>query len=72
MGMAAILLNGAEPFEQIVNKIEGPMWSLVKIIQEVSEKKTFKTIIPSGKGRRPPVNKILILTKKVYNFIHTL
>ena len=37
MGMAAILVNGAEPFEQIVNNIstEGPMWNLVKIAQAV-------------------------------------
>ena len=44
MGMAAILFNGAEPFEQIVNipSTEGPMWNLVKIGQVVSEKKTFK------------------------------
>ena len=33
MGMAAILFDGAEPFEQIGNTllIEGPMWNLVKI-----------------------------------------
>ena len=43
--MAAILLNGAEPFEQIVNTLskESPVWNLVKIAQTVSEKKTFKT-----------------------------
>ena len=42
--MAAILFNGTEPFEQIVNILstEGPMWNLVKIVQVVSEKKTFK------------------------------
>ena len=41
MGMAAILFNDAEPFEQIVNILstEGPMWILVKIVQAVSEKK---------------------------------
>ena len=41
MGMAAILFNSAEPFEQIVNipSTEGPMWNL-KIGQAVSEKKT--------------------------------
>ena len=35
MGMAAILLNGAEPFEQIVSTLsaEGPMWNLVKVAQ---------------------------------------
>ena len=44
MDMAAILFNGAEPFEQIVNILstEGPMWNLVKTVQAVSEKKTFK------------------------------
>ena len=49
MGTAAILLNGTELFEQIVNilSIESPMWTtcmwnLVKTIQTVSEKKTFK------------------------------
>ena len=41
--MVTILLNGAEPFEQIGNTIstEGPMWNLVKIAQAVSQK-TFK------------------------------
>ena len=54
MGMAAILFNDAEPFEQIV---EDPMWYLLKIDQVVSDKKTFKdyTIfnmyIAKGKGR---------------------
>ena len=44
MGMAAILFNGAEPFDQIVNILstEGPMWNLVYIVHAVSEKKTFK------------------------------
>ena len=44
MGMAVILFNGAQPFEQIVNipSTEGPMWNLVKIGQAVSEKKMFK------------------------------
>ena len=42
MVMVAILFNGAEQFEQIVNiRTEGPMWNLVKIGQVVSEKKTF-------------------------------
>ena len=33
MGMAAILFDGAEPFEQIGNILltEGSMWNLVKI-----------------------------------------
>ena len=44
MGMAAILYNRVEPFEQIGNTLltEGPMRILVKIVQTVSEKKTFK------------------------------
>ena len=37
MGIEAILFNGAEPFEEIVN-----MWNLKKMCQAVSEKKTFK------------------------------
>ena len=43
MGMAAIVFNGAEPFEQIVNipSTEGPMWNLKKMGQAVSETKTF-------------------------------
>ena len=43
MGMGAILFNGAEPFEQIVNTLstEDPTWNLVKIAQAISEK-TFK------------------------------
>ena len=44
MGMAAILFNGMEPFDQIVNILstEGPMWNLVEIVLAVSEKKTFE------------------------------
>ena len=44
MDMAAILISGAKPFEQIGKTLltEGPMWNLVKIAQAVSEKKTFK------------------------------
>ena len=43
MGMAAILFNDAEPFEQSVNipSTEDPMWNLEKIGQVVLEK-TFK------------------------------
>ena len=41
MGMAAILFNGVEPFEQIVNiPSTRPIWNLVKIGQAISEKKT--------------------------------
>ena len=41
MGMAAILLNGVEPFKQIINifSTECPKWNLVKIALAVSEKK---------------------------------
>ena len=44
MGMAVLLFNDAEPFEQIDNTpwTEGPMWNLVKIGHAVSERKTFK------------------------------
>ena len=49
MCMAAILLDGAEPVEKIVNILstDGPMWTtcmwnLVKTIQAISEKKTLK------------------------------
>ena len=44
MSMAAILFNGAKLFEQIVNILstEGSMWNLMKTVQAVSEKKTFK------------------------------
>ena len=44
MDMVAILFNGVEPFEQIVNipLTEGSMSNLVKISQAVTEKKIFK------------------------------
>ena len=44
MGMAAILFNDAEPFEQSVNipSTEDPMWNLVNIGQVVLEKKMFQ------------------------------
>ena len=43
MGMAAILFNRAEPFEQIVSTLstKGPMWNRVKIAQTVSENYTI-------------------------------
>ena len=44
MGMAASLFNGAKPFEQSVNTLFTSC-DLVKIAQEVSEKKTFKNKI---------------------------
>ena len=48
MGMAAILINGAKPFEQIVNipSTEGPVGNLVKIGQAVSERNMFHDFIP--------------------------
>ena len=62
MGMTAILFNGAEPFEEIVNILstEGPIWYLVKIVQAISEKKTFKNniilymYIAQGQGQITP------------------
>ena len=77
MGMAAIWLNGTEPFEQIVNILltEGPMWDLVKIIQAFSEKK-FKDFmisylyIAQGHGHITP--KILTFAKQFYFFNHML
>ena len=44
MGMVAILVNGTDPFEQIVNNLltKGPMWNLVKVAQAILEKKTLK------------------------------
>ena len=47
MGMAAILFNGTEPFKHIVNTLspESPMWNLVRIVQAIWEKKTFKNKI---------------------------
>ena len=43
MGMAAILLHGAEPFKEIVNTLStiGLMWNPLKIAQAMFEK-TFK------------------------------
>ena len=47
MGMAAILFNDVELFEQSFNitSTEGPKWNLVKISQVILEKKTFKDFI---------------------------
>ena len=78
MGMAFILFNGAEPYDQIVNilSIEGLMWNVVKIVQEVSEKKPFKDFtilymyIAQGQGQITP--KILTLPKQFYFFNHAL
>ena len=63
MGMAAILFNGVEPFEQIVNILltAGPVWNLVKIVWAVSEKmfKDFMILymyIAQGQGQLTPKN----------------
>ena len=80
MGMAAILFNDAEPFEQSVNipLTEGPMWNLVKIGQVVSEKKTFKDFmvlylyIAVKQVQITPGDKTMILSKTFYYFYHTL
>ena len=47
MGMAAILFNSAEQFEEIFNPLstKDPLWNLVKIAQAGSEKKTLKYAI---------------------------
>ena len=60
--MKAILFNGVELFEQIVNipSTEGRMWNLKKIGQAVSEKKTFEVFmilylyIAQGQGQITP------------------
>ena len=38
------MFSGVESVDQIVNILlaEGPMWNLMKIVSEVSEKKRFK------------------------------
>ena len=61
MGMVAILICGAEPFEQTDNipSIEGLMRNLVKICRAVSEKKSlnimqfYTCILHKDKGRSP-------------------
>ena len=40
--MVAISFDGLEPFDQIVLSTESHKWILMKIVKEVSEKKTFK------------------------------
>ena len=43
MSMAAILFNGAKPFEQMTISLrQYPLWNLMKIGQAVTEKKMFK------------------------------
>ena len=58
--------------------IEGPKRNLVKIGQAVSERKPFKDYkvlymyIAQGQGQITLEDKILIVTKRVCNFDHTL
>ena len=62
MGMAAILINSAEPFELIVNSLltDGLNRNMGKTAQAVSEKKTFKNYtilymyIAQGQGQIVP------------------
>ena len=62
----------------IIPSIEGPLWNLVKIGRAVSEKKSFKDseilymYTAKGQGQITLGNKILIVTKRVCYFDHTL
>ena len=77
--MAAILFNGAEPFEEIGNTLsaKGPLWNLVKIAQAISEKKTFKNYtilymcIAQRQGQITLRDKIFIITNFLHYFNHT-
>ena len=44
MGMAAILFNDAEPFEQSVTipSTEGPMWNLLKLVKWFQKRRRLK------------------------------
>ena len=73
MGMTAILFNDAEQFEQIDNM---PL-NLVKVGQVVSEKmfKDYEILymyIAQRQGQITQKDKILIVTKRVCYFDHTL
>ena len=48
MGMVAILFNGVELFEQVVNisSKEGSMWNLVKTVSEKKMFKDYKILCP--------------------------
>ena len=79
MGMAAILFNGAKPFDQIVNTIstKGPMWIWLKLLMSLQRRNSKKyTIlflyIAQGQGQIIPGEQILIVTKKIFCFNHTL
>ena len=73
MDIAAILFNGAEPYEQIGNTLstEGHMWNLVKIARVVSEKMTFKNYtilymhIAQGQGQITPMHLYGKMLKKI-------
>ena len=78
MGMAAILFDHAERFEQSDNtpSTEGPMWYLVKIGQAVLEKrlKDYEILymyIAQGQGADNLGDKIFIVTERVCYSDHT-
>ena len=68
--MAAILSNGTEWFEQIVNAPSTCVWNLVKTGQEVSEKKMFQDYMILYMYITPWW-KILIVNKRFYYSNHT-
>ena len=80
MRMAAIVFNDVELFEQFDNtpSIKGMMWNLMKLGQAISEKGRFKDYdflymyVAQGQGHVTPRDKILIVTKQVCFFDHTL
>ena len=53
MGMAAILINGLRPIDQIFNfpLIEDSKWNLKKIGPGVSEEKSLKSVYGQTDGR---------------------
>ena len=54
MGMAAILIKGPRPFEQILNSplTEGSTWSLKIIGKVISEEMSFKVVDWQMDGRQ--------------------
>ena len=77
--MVVILFNNAEPFKQIINNpsTEGLKWNLLKTIQMVSGKKTFKDYSfihinsPGAREDNPRVIKFWLLLKEFTTlFIH--
>ena len=73
MRMAAIVFNDVELFEQFDNTP-----SMMKLGQAISEKGRFKDYdflymyVAQGQGHVTPRDKILIVTKQVCFFDHTL